>query len=98
MHSHYVTHLDVSLSNILSNSTGSYAYIDFELSRRFQPGMIPLVRCARGTELPPECERGEDCCPFKVDIWALGVIILRACKASLLSFTQSRLQASTSSS
>lgn len=82
MHSHFVAHLDVSLSNILMNCAGSYAYIDFELSRRFPSDAIPRIRYVRGTELPPESERGDDCCPFKVDIWALGVLILRASKAS----------------
>ena len=80
MHTHRVAHLDVSLSNVLTDCAGSYVYIDFELSRRFRSDIIPMVRCARGTELPPESERGDDCCPFKVDIWALGVLILRACK------------------
>jgi hypothetical protein len=34
----------------------------------------------RATEIPPELERGESSDPFKVDVWALGVFILRACK------------------
>lgn len=80
MHAHYVTHLDISLSNVLTNCAGSYAYIDFELSRRFQSDAIPLVRCVRGTELPPEIDQKDNCCPYKIDIWTLGVTILRACK------------------
>ncbi|KAF8590618.1 hypothetical protein K439DRAFT_104716 [Ramaria rubella] len=82
MHSRHVAHLDVSLPNILTNCAGSYAYIDFELSRRFHADINPMVRCIRGTELPPDIERGEESCPFKVDIWALGVTILRASKAA----------------
>ncbi|KIJ44063.1 hypothetical protein M422DRAFT_30600 [Sphaerobolus stellatus SS14] len=82
MHIHNIAHLDISFSNILTNHSGSYAYIDFELSRRFLPGETPLVKGIRGTELPPEIERGEASSAFKVDIWALGVTILRAYKAS----------------
>ncbi|KAF8522276.1 kinase-like protein [Hysterangium stoloniferum] len=82
MHAHRVAHLDVSRSNILTNCAGSYAYIDFELSRRYSSEGEPSVRGIRGTELPPEIERGDESSPFKVDIWALGVTLLRACKAT----------------
>lgn len=82
MHSHLVAHLDISRSNILTNCAGSYAYIDFELSQRYSPEGEPWVCGIRGTELPPEIERGNESSPFKVDIWALGVTLLRACKVS----------------
>ncbi|GJJ12123.1 hypothetical protein Clacol_006364 [Clathrus columnatus] len=87
MHSHNIAHLDISRSNILTNCFGAYAYIDFELSRRFPPTFssdapIPTICCPRGTEIPPEAERGDATCPFKTDIWALGVTLLRACKAA----------------
>jgi len=82
MHSHNIAHLDISCTNILTNCGGAYAYIDFELSRHFSAGDKSVVRGIRGTELPPEIERGEESSPFKVDIWALGQTILRAYKAS----------------
>lgn len=82
MHSHSIAHLDISCANIMTNCSGSCAYIDFELSRRFSPGEKAIVRGIRGTELPPEIERGEESSPFKVDMWALGMTLLRAYKAS----------------
>lgn len=83
MHAHRVAHLDISRSNILTNCFGAYAYIDFELSRIFPPSLssedpLPAICCRRGTELPPEAERGDSTCPFKVDIWALGATLLCA--------------------
>ena len=42
----------------------------------------PRIRGVHGTEDPPEVESGEESDPFKVDIWALAVVILRACKVS----------------
>lgn len=83
MHKHAVCHLDISLRNLVTDYKGHYASIDFELSRRYEGERYPRIRCARGTELPPEVERGEWSDPFKVDIWALGVLILRACDVSI---------------
>lgn len=84
MHMHHIAHLDISLRNLLTDYKGHYAYIDYELSRRFDGVLVPLVQGYRGTEVPPECERGECSDPYKIDIWALGVLVLRACKVSLL--------------
>lgn len=80
MHMHHIAHLDISLRNLLTDYEGHYAYIDYELSRRFDGVLNPLVQGYRGTEIPPECERGECSDPYKIDIWALGVLVLRACK------------------
>lgn len=40
----------------------------------------PRILGVRGTEVPPELERGLPSDPFKVDIWALGMLIVRCCK------------------
>ncbi|TDL24785.1 hypothetical protein BD410DRAFT_61237 [Rickenella mellea] len=40
----------------------------------------PRIRGYRGTEVPPDVERGADSCPFAIDVWALGILILRACQ------------------
>ncbi|KAK7054821.1 hypothetical protein VNI00_003284 [Paramarasmius palmivorus] len=80
MHMHRMAHLDISLRNLLTDYKGNHAYIDFELGRRFDESN-PLISGARlGTEIPPECHTGELYDPFKVDVFALGVLILRACK------------------
>jgi serine/threonine protein kinase len=94
MHKHHIAHLDISLRNLLTDYKGHYAYIDFELSHRYPgsiqplscyghgPGMMerPRINGIRGTEIPPELDCGGSSDPFKVDIWALGVLILRSCK------------------
>lgn len=82
MHKHYIAQLDISLRNILTDDHGHYACIDYELSRRFDPDETPRVRGVRGTEIPPELEAGESSNPFKVDIFALGVLMIRATKVS----------------
>lgn len=80
MHSHQMAHLDISLHNILTDYKGRYAFIDFECCRRFDGIPAPLVRGARGTDIPPELERGEWADPYKADVWSLAVLIHRACK------------------
>lgn len=75
-----MAHLDISLRNLVTDYNGRYAYIDFELARRFDDDPNPRILCRRGTEVPPECERGGSSDPYKIDVWALGVLILRACK------------------
>jgi serine/threonine protein kinase len=84
MHKHHIVHLDISLRNIVTDYEGHYAYIDYETSRRFNGTTRPLIFGHRATEVPPECERGEYVDPYKVDVWALAVLILRACKVSPL--------------
>ncbi|KAF9075272.1 kinase-like domain-containing protein [Rhodocollybia butyracea] len=79
MHKHHIAHLDISLRNLLTDYKGHYAFIDFELSRRFEVGN-PRITGRRGTELPPECIDGAFYDPYKVDVWALGVLILRVSK------------------
>ncbi|KAF8654053.1 hypothetical protein AX16_003588 [Volvariella volvacea WC 439] len=80
LHRNHIAHLDISLRNLLTDYNGRYAYIDYELSRRFDGQSNPLVCSYRGTEVPPECARGEPVNPYKIDVWALAVLILRACK------------------
>ena len=83
MHIHGIVHLDISLRNILTDFRGNYRYIDFEMSRRYtDTSKPPRIMGRRGTEVPPELECGDESDPFKVDVWALGVVILRACKVS----------------
>lgn len=77
-----MAHLDISLRNIVTDYEGHYAYIDFESSRRFNGTTHPLIFGYRGTEVPPECERDDHIDPYKVDVWALAVLMLRACKVS----------------
>jgi serine/threonine protein kinase len=84
MHEHGIAHLDISLGNVLTDFEGQYKYIDFETSRRYERSSCPpRISGCRGTEIPPDIECGGESCPFKVDVWALGVLILRACEVCL---------------
>ena len=84
MHKHHIAHLDISLTNLLTDYMGHYAYIDFEISRRFEStDPTHLVYNYRGTELPPESGKDTPIDPYKVDVWALAVLILRSCKVCL---------------
>ncbi|KAH8106964.1 kinase-like domain-containing protein [Cristinia sonorae] len=78
MHSHRIAHLDISIRNLLTDYNSHYAYIDFEVSRRFDDDPDPRIRCCRGTELSPERERGDWADPYKADIWSLSIVILHA--------------------
>ena len=80
MHSHHMAHLDISVHNILTDYKSHYAFIDFESCRRFDGNSTPLIHGVRGTDVPPELERGEWTDPYKADVWSLAVLILRACK------------------
>lgn len=83
MHSHRMAHLDISIRNLLTDYKCHYAYIDFECCRRFDAIPNALVRGCRGTDLPPELERGEWSDPYKADVWSLAILILRSSKVGL---------------
>src|SRR5882724_2125245 len=48
MHFHNIAHLDISLRNIVTNYNGSYAFIDYEMSRQFDNASNPRVLAVRG--------------------------------------------------
>ncbi|KAI6099882.1 kinase-like domain-containing protein [Pisolithus croceorrhizus] len=81
LHRYHIVHLDISIYNFVTDYRGHYACIDYELSRRLDIDG-PQVFSLRGTEIPPELERGEASDPYMVDIWALAMLILRACQAT----------------
>ncbi|KAI0831392.1 kinase-like domain-containing protein [Trametes gibbosa] len=78
MHAIHVAHLDVSLRNILTDYQGHYACIDYETSTRYDSSIVARTCIRKGTEIPPELERGEWSDPYKVDVYALGILLLRA--------------------
>ena len=80
MHRHRIAHFDISLRNFLTDYNGRHACIDYEISRRIDEPSCPRILCPRATEIPPEAERGRPSNPFMVDVWALGILILKACK------------------
>jgi serine/threonine protein kinase len=90
MHSQNMVHLDISVRNILTDSKGHYAFIDHECSRildiPFDADPPPRIFHFRATETPPESDRLEQTDPYKADVWALGILIQRACLVGFSSF------------
>lgn len=82
MHRNQIAHLDISMYNLVTDYDGHYAYIDYELSQRFDGVEHPSISYYRCSEVPPELEKGDRSNPYKVDVWALGMTILRAWKAT----------------
>ena len=89
MHTHRFAHLDVSMRNVLTDDDGRGACIDYETSRRFcrppveveeggDPRSSVLIHELRATEIPPEMEMGHSTSPYATDVWALGVLMLKA--------------------
>ncbi len=78
MHAHNIAHLDVSLRNFVTDGKGRCACIDYELSSRYDNIANPRVCGCRRTEVPPELERGESSDPFKVDVFALGMLVIKS--------------------
>lgn len=83
MHMHHIAHLDISPRNIVTDTCGHYAYIDYECSMRFDSTPEPRICRARIAEPPPEMERGEASDPYKVDVFGLGVMMLRTMKVRI---------------
>ncbi|KAH7341132.1 kinase-like domain-containing protein [Rhizoctonia solani] len=97
LHTMGIAHLDISCYNFLCNSHKQVAVIDFEASRCFNETEVTEPACHsqthshfiyphRTTEIPPEF-RTEDAyqrrhCAYKLDVFALGVLILRFAKSS----------------
>ena len=80
MHRNHIVHLDISLHNFLTDYRGRCACIDYELSRRVDDLVALGFYWPKGTEVPPELEHGQACNPYMVNVWALAILILRACK------------------
>ncbi|KIM65301.1 hypothetical protein SCLCIDRAFT_1212469 [Scleroderma citrinum Foug A] len=78
MHKYNIVHLDISVHNFVTDYYGHYACIDYELSRRLDIDDSHDVS-PRGTEIPPELGHGQSSNLFAIDIWALAMLILRAC-------------------
>ncbi len=83
MHMHHIAHLDISPRNIVTDLCGRYAFIDYECSMRFDSTPEPRICRARIAEPPPEMERGEATDPYKVDVFGLGVMMLRTMKVDV---------------
>jgi serine/threonine protein kinase len=73
MHSRYLFHRDVKLSNLLYSSEGSLKLADFGLSRKLGPSLTPKVVSL--WYRPPELLLGGMDYTVAVDIWGAGCVL-----------------------
>lgn len=76
MHSKGIAHCDIKLSNILIDAYDRVKICDFGLSHYIKED-AESDRRIRGTlnYMAPEVILGVEYCPFKADVWALGVTL-----------------------
>jgi len=72
-----VAHRDLKLENVLlSGDLATVKISDFGLSTMTnlaQPGCLQFTKCGSLAYAAPELIRGEGYCPFRADIWSLGI-------------------------
>jgi len=81
LHSLKICHMDVKTSNVMvTENFSDVKLIDLGNAKKF-PGENPLTLSKSGTArfAAPEFGLSRGCCPFKADVWSLGVVIARSC-------------------
>jgi len=70
-----IAHRDIKLDNILLDGKGNVKIGDFGVSKQCQKGQLKMTeQCGTPAYIAPEIIMGFDG-TYKVDIWALGVIL-----------------------
>jgi len=85
LHSLKICHMDVKTSNVMiSKNFNDVKLIDLGNAEKF-PGENPLTLSRSGTPrfAAPEFGLSRGCCPFKADIWSLGVVIAHCVSQSV---------------
>ena len=80
LHSIKICHMDVKTSNVMvSPEFVDVKLIDFGNAKKF-PGENPVTHSKSGTArfAAPEFGLSAGCCPFKADVWSLGVVFAHA--------------------
>ena len=81
LHSLKICHMDVKTSNVMiTEKFDDVKLIDLGNAQKF-PGENPLTHSRSGTVrfAAPEFGLSRGCCPFKADVWSLGVVLARSC-------------------
>lgn len=75
MHSKNICHRDLKLENIIYESSGNIKLIDFGFST--ESNSKQRTFCGTPTYMAPEITKRKDYYGYKVDNWAMGVILFR---------------------
>lgn len=72
-HSKNVAHRDIKPDNIFLNEYDQVKLADFGLAKKFEIDSKSNEKCGSLMYLPPEMFLHRSICPFKADIWSLGI-------------------------
>lgn len=76
IHKNKIAHRDIKLENILINEETNHIYlIDFGLCLIPEGYKRPREKVGSKTYCAPEVFNPRDHCPFKADIWSIGVVL-----------------------
>lgn len=72
-HSHNIAHRDIKPENIFLDQYDHVKLADFGLARQFDEENKSKEKCGSLIFIAPEVLQYNEVCPFKADIWALGI-------------------------
>lgn len=72
-HASNIAHRDIKPDNIFIDQYDKIKLADFGLARQFEDDTKSNEKCGSLIFVPPEMLQCQSVCPFKADIWALGI-------------------------
>lgn len=72
-HSNKIAHRDIKPDNIFIDEYNHIKLADFGFAKQFDDDMKSTEKCGSLNFLSPEILQSQEVCPFKADVWALGV-------------------------
>lgn len=72
-HSKKISHRDIKPENIFLDQYDHVKLADFGMAKKFEDNEKSSEKCGSLMFAPPEMLQYTDICPFKADIWALGI-------------------------
>lgn len=72
-HSKNISHRDIKPENVFLDQYDNVKLADFGMSKIFDKQEKSKEKCGSLKFLPPEMYQSKEICPFKADIWSLGI-------------------------